>query len=116
MNDFEPSNSEQIDQEESILAWNVPGSNPPANDEQTDFWGDAHEIEKIIIILRPPSAPLAILEKLGPSPFERGGFPLIGFLATTFDKVSQFALERAGYALPDVSTRTSTDSTESSSL
>ena len=40
----------------------------------------------------PPEKPLAILEQLGPSPFERGGFPLIGFLATTYDKVSRYAL------------------------
>jgi hypothetical protein len=113
MNDFEPSNGEQIDQEEAILDWNVPDSNSPVSEECKEFWGDAREIEKIIITVRPPAAPLAILEKLGPSPFERGGFPLIGFLATTFDKVSQFALERAGYAPLGAATTTSTDSTES---
>ena len=36
----------------------------------------------------------AALEQLGPSPFARGGFPLIGFLATTYDKVGRYALER----------------------
>lgn len=64
------------------------------------FWGDAAMIEHIAIKIRPPEKPLAILEKLGPSPFERGGFPLIGFLATTYDKVSQYALERAGQSSP----------------
>lgn len=116
MNDFEPFNGEQIDQEEAILDWDVPNTNPPVSDEHKDFWGDAREIEKIIITVRPPSAPLAILEKLGPSPFERGGFPLIGFLATTFDKVSQFALERAGYAPPDAPITISTDSTDTTNL
>ena len=66
-------------------------------DAQCEFWGDSLEIESVIITIRPPIKPLAILEELGPSPFERGSFPLIGFLATTFDKVSHFALERAGY-------------------
>jgi|CXWL01.1.fsa_nt_gi hypothetical protein len=67
------------------------------DDPQREFWGDSREIENVVITFRPPIKPLAILEKLGPSPFERGSFPLIGFLATTFDKVGQFALERAGY-------------------
>jgi hypothetical protein len=58
------------------------------------FWGNAAEIEAIVVRIDPPEKPLAILEKLGPSPFERGGFPLIGFLATTYDKVSRYALER----------------------
>lgn len=58
------------------------------------FWGHAAEIEAIEVRIEPPEKPLAILEKLGPSPFERGGFPLIGFLATTYDKVSRYALER----------------------
>ncbi|MDO8632373.1 MAG: hypothetical protein Q7R41_17970 [Phycisphaerales bacterium] len=57
------------------------------------FWGNAAEIEAIEVRIEPPEKPLAILEALGPSPFERGGFPLIGFLATTYDKVSRYALE-----------------------
>ena len=63
----------------------------------SDFWGDPREIEALSVPVRPPARPMATLEKLGPSPFERGGFPLVGFLATTFEKVSQFALERSGY-------------------
>lgn len=30
-----------------------------------------------------------ILKRLGPSPFERGGFPLVGFLATVYEKVGR---------------------------
>ncbi|MCC7290823.1 MAG: hypothetical protein IT449_02035 [Phycisphaerales bacterium] len=35
-----------------------------------------------------------ILRKLGPSPFERGGFPLVGFLATVYEKVGRDARTR----------------------
>ena len=112
MSDFEPSH-EPVDQEESILDWNVPGSLPDASALDKVFWGDAGQIESILIPVQPAPKPLAILEKLGPSPFERGSFPLIGFLATTFDKVSQFALERAGSALPPTMATVLPDSIDS---
>ena len=35
-----------------------------------------------------------VLERLGPSPFPRSGFPLMGFLATLYDHVAEFARER----------------------
>lgn len=59
------------------------------------FWGSEVEGEAVEIKIEPPDVPLEFLERLGPSPFERGAFPLIGFLATTYDKVSRYALERA---------------------
>ncbi len=78
-----------------------------------EFWGDPEALERFDIHIQPPVKPLAILEKLGPSPFERGSFPLIGFLATTFDKVSQYALERAGYQPHDPVDASPSDSTPS---
>lgn len=69
--------------------------------DKESFWGDDEAIGRITVNVRPAEKPLAILEKLGSSPFERGQFPFIGFLATTFEKVSQFALERAGYRQSD---------------
>lgn len=63
-------------------------------DELARFWEAGEELDKLDIPLEPANPPLALLDKLGPSPFERGGFPLIGFLATTYDKVSRYALER----------------------
>ena len=60
--------------------------------ELDGFWNAGPELEEVSISVSGPQQPLAILEKLGPSPFERGGFPLIGFLATTYEKVSRFAL------------------------
>jgi uncharacterized Zn finger protein len=58
------------------------------------FWQVGPEFDAVAISVEPPDAPLALLERLGPSPFERGGFPVIGFLATTYDKVSRYALSR----------------------
>jgi len=70
---------------------------PDTFDLPAEFWGEPTDMEALTVPIQAPKKPLAILEKLGPSPFERGGFPLVGFLATTYDKVSQFALERGGY-------------------
>ena len=58
------------------------------------FWRCGVDLEDIPIRIAPPATPLEILETLGPSPFERTGFPLMGFLATTYEKVSRYAQER----------------------
>ncbi len=69
-------------------------TSPPLEDTLDRFWDAGPELESVDIRIEPTDRSLAILEELGPSPFERGGFPLIGFLATTYDKVSRYALER----------------------
>ena len=69
-------------------------TSPPVDAELERFWQSGPELEKVSTRVEPPEKPLALLEQLGPSPFTRGGFPLIGFLATTYDKVSRYALER----------------------
>ncbi len=74
-------------------------TSPPLEEVLNRFWQTGPEFDSVDIQIAPPEKPLAILEQLGPSPFERGGFPLIGFLATTYDKVSRFAL-RDGTAEP----------------
>jgi len=70
----------------------VAEGNAPAVDSVA-FWQCVGDLDEVAIRIVPPTAPLAILERLGPSPFPRGGFPLIGFLATTYEKVSRYALE-----------------------
>jgi len=67
-------------------------TSPPLEDVLDSFWRTGPEFDSLTIRVVAPEKPLAILEQLGPSPFERGGFPLIGFLATTYDKVSRYAL------------------------
>lgn len=69
-------------------------TSPPLEEVVDRFWEMGPEFDEITINIEPPQRPLALLEQLGPSPFERGGFPVIGFLATTYDKVSRYALER----------------------
>jgi len=69
-------------------------TSPPLEEVLDRFWEAGHELDAMEIRIAPPDRPLAILEQLGPSPFERGGFPLVGFLATTYEKVSRYALER----------------------
>ncbi len=70
-----------------------PTSPPPAN-LLDRFARTGPEFDTVKVKIEPPDASLALLEQLGPSPFPRGGFPLVGFLATTYDRVSRYALER----------------------
>jgi hypothetical protein len=67
---------------------------PPIEELLDRFWETGPDFEKVEVRIAPPDAPLEILKQLGPSPFERGGFPLIGFLASTYDRISQYTLER----------------------
>lgn len=69
-------------------------TSPPVTSQIDRFWQSGPELERVSVRIEPPDKPLVLLEQLGPSPFARGGFPLIGFLATTYDKVSRYALER----------------------
>ncbi len=69
-------------------------TSPPIEELIDRFWEHDPRLDTVKIRLEPPEKPLFLLEKLGPSPFERGGFPLIGFLATTYEKVGRYALQR----------------------
>jgi len=62
--------------------------------QESRFWSVGPGFDGIEVRIAPPEKPLELLGRLGPSPFERGGFPVIGFLATTYDKVSRFAADR----------------------
>ncbi len=69
-------------------------TSPPLDTMLDRFAQVGPEFDTVHIKIEPPEASLALLEQLGPSPFPRGGFPLVGFLATTYDRVSRYALER----------------------
>lgn len=69
-------------------------ASPPVEEQIDRFWQAGAGFEDVVVRIEPPARSLELLERLGPSPFERGGFPVIGFLATTYDKVSRYALER----------------------
>ena len=69
-------------------------TSPPVEEVIDRFWESGPELDTVEVRIEPPETPLALLDQLGPSPFPRGGFPLVGFLATTYDKVSRYALAR----------------------
>ena len=71
-------------------------TSPPLEEVLDRFWDVGADFETIEVRVEPPQKPLELLEQLGPSPFARGTFPVIGFLATTYEKVSRYALERGG--------------------
>ena len=69
-------------------------TSPPVEQLLDRFWEIGPEFDAAVVRIEPPQRPLALLERLGPSPFPRSGFPVIGFLATAYEKVSRYALER----------------------
>ncbi|HUU84547.1 MAG TPA: hypothetical protein VM243_13695 [Phycisphaerae bacterium] len=70
-------------------------ADPPPLEECLDaFWSLAVPLGESPGIRPPEAEPFEILKRLGPSPFEGGGFPVIGFLATAYERVSRFAGER----------------------
>ncbi len=69
-------------------------TSPPVEDVLDRFWQSGPELNEVSACPQAPEEPNLLLKQLGPSPFPRGGFPLIGFLATTYEKVSRYALDR----------------------
>ena len=70
-------------------------TSPPLAESIPGFYEPGSAFDQIEITIAEPPQRLELLERLGSSPFERGGFPLVGFLATTCEKVTRYALERA---------------------
>ena len=64
---------------------------PPADlpSDPRSFWGDPATLERLAA--RPEADLPSVLQRLGPLPLPRGGFPLIGFLATVYDHVAASA-------------------------
>lgn len=70
----------------------VASSIDPPGDLPTDprsFWGDPATLERLAA--RPEADLPSVLQRLGPLPLPRSGFPLIGFLATVYDHVAASA-------------------------
>jgi hypothetical protein len=53
------------------------------------FWSAGARLADMVARPEAPSSP--VLPRLGPPPFPRGGFPLLGFLATVYEHVAQSA-------------------------
>ena len=64
---------------------------PPSDlpSDPRSFWGDAAGLERLAD--RPEADLPSVLQRLGPLPLPRSGFPLIGFLATVYDHVAASA-------------------------
>ena len=54
-------------------------------DPTDPFWHPTEPLEDAPAL--PPNTPSA-LERLGPSPFPKSGFPFLGFLATVYDHIA----------------------------
>jgi len=54
-------------------------------DPTDPFWSPTEPLEDFPSL--PPETPSA-LERLGPSPFPKSGFPFLGFLATVYDHIA----------------------------
>lgn len=64
-----------------------PPADLPASADQ--FWEPPADLDAIEV---PPAAEsIPALRRLGPLPFPRGGFPLMGFLATVYDHIAGHA-------------------------
>ena len=59
------------------------------------FWSPAVPLDELPGIPPAPDEPYEILKRLGPSPFAGSNFPLIGFFASAYERVSRFARERS---------------------
>jgi hypothetical protein len=53
------------------------------------FWSAGVNLDDLALRPEVPSTP--VLPRLGPPPFPRGGFPLLGFLATVYEHVARSA-------------------------
>ncbi len=91
-----------VNQEQPLIETDRPPESTVEASEPSDrveddlerFWRAGEEFDDLEVVIDPAETELELLEQLGTSPFERGVFPLIGFLATTYDKVSRDALDR----------------------
>lgn len=70
----------------------TPSHNLP-NDPAT-FWNGKTDLAELPPF--PDSDATPVLKKLGPLPFPRGNFPIVGFLATLYDHVSTHAAQWLG--------------------
>ncbi|MGD1915754.1 MAG: hypothetical protein ACFCBV_06160 [Phycisphaerales bacterium] len=65
------------------------------------FWEGTTDLESLDLSLEPPPVPTPMLRRLGPSPFEDAGFPLVGLLATCYEVARERLLkEETGEADP----------------
>jgi hypothetical protein len=67
------------------------------NQDEESFWQPAEPLPEAPAL--PPETP-SVLERLGPSPFPKSGFPFLGFLATVYDHIAAHCQPQANDARP----------------
>lgn len=73
-----------------------PDQEPPPLELCLDsFWAAGPDLDDVQTPVRAPQHPHSLLRRLGASPFEGAGFPLIGLLATCYDLMSEAEVRRA---------------------
>jgi uncharacterized Zn finger protein len=75
----------------------VPGASdaalpPLAEIPAADFWDAPADPHSLSMPLAPPVVSHPLLRRLGPSPFPEGKFPLVGLLATCYERISAAVL------------------------
>lgn len=67
---------------------------PKLPPDPATFWNGKTDLAELPPF--PQSDATPVLKKLGPLPFPRGSFPIVGFLATLYDHVSTHAAQWLG--------------------
>ncbi|RIK68875.1 MAG: hypothetical protein DCC65_01730 [Planctomycetota bacterium] len=62
--------------------------------DPTHFWRSTADLDALAKFPENDTTP--VLKMLGPIPFPRGRFPVMGFLATLYDHVAGYAAESPG--------------------
>jgi len=88
-----PAGGEERPPSDYTMYRRIHATDPPLEDCLDEFWGSSGVPGEQDAPSCPPE-PYEILKRLGPSPFADSSFPLIGFFATAYERVSRFARER----------------------
>lgn len=69
---------------------------PPLEQCLDDYWSCRVPLEELPDVPVPPDEPYGVLKRLGPSPFRGSRFPLVGFFASAYERVADFARHDLG--------------------
>lgn len=70
----------------------VPANAPSLDSDLDQFWSEPDGLDEIDITPRKAEVTHPLLRRLGPTPFAKGKFPLVGLLATCYDIASEAAV------------------------
>lgn len=79
----------------------VPANAPSLDSDLDQFWAEPDGLDEIDMTPRKAEVTHPLLRRLGPTPFAKGKFPLVGLLATCYDIASEAAVREGDPVLPD---------------